>query len=68
MNIAWHASKLYDLVHVLFFSGIANLNGISLYGKKLHVTNSKHAQVQMPQPGSKVGVALPFMTCIVVLL
>lgn len=34
---------------------IANLSGVSLYGKKIHVTHSKHAQVQMPQAGSNVS-------------
>ena len=34
---------------------IANLNGVSLYGKKVHVTHSKHPQVQMPQAGSNVS-------------
>ncbi len=27
-----------------------------LYGKKIHVVLSKHAQVQMPQAGSNVSV------------
>ena len=34
---------------------IANLNGVALYGKKVHVTHSKHPQVQMPQAGSNVS-------------
>lgn len=33
-------------------TAIANLSGVSLYGKKIHVTHSKHSQVQMPQAGS----------------
>ena len=35
-------------------AAISNLNGIILYGQKIHVTLSKHAQVQMPQAGSNV--------------
>ena len=33
---------------------VTHLNGSMLYGKKIHVTLSKHTQVQMPQPGSNV--------------
>ncbi|XP_064386761.1 polypyrimidine tract-binding protein 2-like [Halichondria panicea] len=33
-------------------TAIANLNGVDLYGKSIHVTLSKHPQVQMPQAGS----------------
>jgi hnRNP-L/PTB/hephaestus splicing factor len=33
-------------------TAIANLNGVTLYGKKIHVTLSKHSTVQMPQAGS----------------
>ena len=40
------------------FLAIANLNGVALYGKKLHVTHSKHAQVQMPQAGSTVSYVI----------
>lgn len=36
-------------------SAIANLNGVDLYGKSIHVTLSKHPQVQMPQAGSNVS-------------
>ena len=35
-------------------AAISNLNGIILYGQKIHVTLSKHGQVQMPQAGSNV--------------
>ena len=37
-------------------AAIANLNGVTLYGKKIHVTLSKHATVQMPQAGSNVSL------------
>eukprot|EP00731_Ephydatia_muelleri_P018505 Em0011g545a len=33
-------------------TALSNLNGVMLYGKKMHVTHSRHAQVQMPQAGS----------------
>uniref|UniRef100_A0A1X7UYZ1 RRM domain-containing protein n=2 Tax=Amphimedon queenslandica TaxID=400682 RepID=A0A1X7UYZ1_AMPQE len=33
-------------------NAVTHLNGCMLYGKKLHLTLSKHTQVQMPQPGS----------------
>ena len=43
-------------VCVLHFAALSNLNGVMLYGKKMHVTHSRHAQVQMPQAGSNVIV------------
>jgi hnRNP-L/PTB/hephaestus splicing factor len=33
-------------------NSVTHLNGCMLYMKKMHVTLSKHTQVQMPQPGS----------------
>ena len=45
-------------VYFFFLSAaINNLNGVILYGQKIHVTLSKHAQVQMPQAGSNVRSA-----------
>ena len=45
-------------VYELFLLAIANLSGVMLYGKKIHVTLSKHTQVQMPQAGSNVSSSL----------
>ena len=42
-------------VYVCTHAAIANLNGVTLYGKKIHVTLSKHSTVQMPQAGSNVS-------------
>ena len=36
-------------------AAITNLNGVDVYGKSIHVTLSKHPQVQMPQAGSNVS-------------
>lgn len=36
-------------------AAVNHLNGAMLYGKKIHVTLSKHTQVQMPQPGSNMS-------------
>ena len=47
-----HGVHLY--LYFLCTAAISNLNGIILYGQKIHVTLSKHAQVQMPQAGSNV--------------
>jgi len=50
-----HGVHLYlQLLWFSFTAAISNLNGIVLYGQKIHVTLSKHAQVQMPQAGSNV--------------
>ena len=40
----------------LKYTAIANLNGVVLYGNKIHVTLSKHSTVQMPQAGSNVSL------------
>lgn len=48
----------YVVMLKLFYAAIANLSGVSLYGKKIHVTHSKHGQVQMPQAGSNVNLLL----------
>ena len=37
------------------YAAVNHLNGANLYGKKIHVTLSKHTQVQMPQPGSNMS-------------
>ena len=42
----------------IYHTAIANLNGVTLYGKKVHVTLSKHSTVQMPQAGSNVRLNL----------
>lgn len=47
-------STCYDVSMYIDSLAIANLSGVSLYGKKIHVTHSKHSQVQMPQAGSNV--------------
>lgn len=44
------------IVCVCVCAALSNLNGVMLYGKKMHVTHSRHAQVQMPQAGSNVIV------------
>ena len=41
-------------LYAFLATAINNLNGVILYGQKIHVTLSKHAQVQMPQAGSNV--------------
>ena len=40
---------------------VNHLNGAMLYGKKIHVTLSKHTQVQMPQPGSNMSALVGLM-------
>ena len=51
------------------YVAVNHLNGAMLYGKKIHVTLSKHTQVQMPQPGSNMSalvgliIALPGGNC-----
>ena len=50
--ISWERNTVVNINHP--FVAIANLSGVTLYGQKIHVTMSKHAQVQMPQAGSNV--------------
>lgn len=41
-------------MHMFIHVAENHLNGAMLYVKKMHVTFSKHAQVQIPQPGSNM--------------
>ena len=54
--------QVCDLVKY-YPTAISNLSGVTLYGKKIHVTLSKHAQVQMPQAGSNVSMYVCMYVC-----
>lgn len=56
MALKW-VSNFKLIPDVSIYPAIANLNGVTLYGKKIHVTLSKHSTVQMPQAGSNVSFA-----------
>ena len=47
--------SMQQMLFMFACPAIANLNGVMLYGKKIHVTLSKHSTVQMPQAGSNVS-------------
>ena len=51
----WYSNIVLFLSHFCDIAAVTHLNGAMLYGKKVHITLSKHSQVQMPQPGSNVS-------------